>query len=311
MASKPLIVATLLGASVGVPYLTSKSQNGKPAAVPAPTAATAGSSMGYGQPQHLATMPVQSPFAAPALAPPPMPASTQYVTNPNGQVVATPVAASRPAVNGTQFTSIDQVLRFDVSKEWVYQNWDRKSTGASDVGLFSVRVPLVMAPQMSALVGSLTYYFDNQGQVQHISFKGRTGDSTQLVQLLMSRYQFQSAPSLAGEQIYQVQYDGHPQSELRTRPESVMWLNTANQSVAVELELARPGSVRVLPPRPTGFEGMAAAQAQQAQQAAAQQAAAAEKAGAAAQSSGNSYFNRIRYATPEEASQVLWQRYPN
>ena len=267
--------------------------------------------MGYGQSPHLATMPVQSPFAAPALAPAPMQASTQYVASPSGQVVAAPAVASRPAVNGTQFSSIDQVLRFDVTKEWVYQNWDRKSTGASDVGLFSVRVPLVMAPQMSALVGSLTYYFDNQGQVQHISFKGRTGEPTQLVQLLMSRYQFQSAPSLAGEQIYQVQYDGHPQSELRTRPESVMWLNTANQSVAVELELARPGSVRVLPPRPTGFEGMAAAQAQQAQQAAAQQAAAAEKAGAAAQSSGNSYFNRIRYATPEEASQVLWQRYPN
>src|SRR4029079_3484362 len=107
------------------------------------------------------------------------------------QVPGTLGLASRAPLNGTQFTSIDQVLRFDVTKEWVFQNWDRKSTGPTDVGLFSVRVPLTMSPQMYALAGSLTYYFNNQGQVEHISFRGRTGNSTQLVQLLMSKYQFQ------------------------------------------------------------------------------------------------------------------------
>ncbi len=135
----------------------------------------------------------------------------------------------------TQFTSIDQVLRFDVTKEWVFQNWDRKSTGPTDVGLFSVRVPLVMGTQLDALAGSLTYYFNAQGQVEHISFRGRTGDSTQLVQLLTTRYQFQRIASPTGEQVYQVQYNGQVQSELRTHPESVLWSNSPNQSIAVEL----------------------------------------------------------------------------
>ena len=112
-------------------------------------------------------------------------------------------SAPRP-LDGAQFTSVEQVLRFDVTKEWVYQNWDRKSTGPTDVGLFSVRVPLVMGTQMTALAGSLTYYFNAQGQVEHISFRGRTGDTTQLVQFLTRYYQFQPVSSPTGEQVYQV-----------------------------------------------------------------------------------------------------------
>jgi hypothetical protein len=280
MGSRPLIIATLVGASVAVPYLRSKSPSTNPGAINAPAIGT------YGQQQSV--MAQRLPILA--------------------QGSATPVGVSRVALNGTQFSSIEQVLRFDVSKEWVYQNWDRKSTGPTDVGLFSVRVPLVMAPQLYALAGSLTYYFNGQGQVEHISFRGRTGDSTQLVQLLTTRYQFQQIESPVGEQVYQVQNDGQVQSELRTHPEAVLWLNSPNRRISVELELARPGSSRVLPPRPTGFEGLQAAQAQQA--AVAAQSAAAEKSGTATESNGNSYFKKIRYASPEEESQVIWQRWP-
>src|SRR3954470_7847225 len=240
MASRPLIIATLVGASVGVPYLASKPPNAKPAAGNPPAGST------YGQPLN-----------AP-VAPLPMISSPPARTSP---IPSSPATVSHLALNGTQFTSIEQVLRFDVSKEWVYQNWDRKSTGPTDVGLFSVRVPLVMAPQLYALAGSLTYYFNGQGHVEHISFRGRTGDSMQLVQLLTTRYQFQRVASPVGEQVYHAMYDGQVQSELRTHPEAVLWLNSPNQSIAVELELARPGSSRVLPPRPTGFEALAAAQA--------------------------------------------------
>jgi hypothetical protein len=290
MASRPLIIATLVGASVGVPYLTSKSPISKPAANNTPASATSG------QPQNVAA--TRLPVVAPALG----------ATSP--LIPTLPMTGSRVPLNGTQFSSVDQVLRFDVSKEWVYQNWDRKSTGPTDVGLFSVRVPLVMAPQLYALAGSLTYYFNAQGQVEHISFRGRTGDSTQLVQLLTTRYQFQRIESPVGEQVYQVQHDGQVQSELRTHPEAVLWLNSPNRSISVELELARPGSSRVLPPRPTGFEAMAAAQAQQAVAAAAAQAAAAEKSGGAAESKSDSYFSKVRYASPKEESQVIWQRWP-
>jgi hypothetical protein len=290
MASKPLIIATLIGASVGVPYLTSKTPNSKPLANNAPASAS------YGQQQGAAA--TRLPVVGTPLAP----------LSP--LVSASPMSPSQVPLNGAQFSSVEQVLRFDASKEWVYQNWERKSTGPTDVGLVSVRVPLVMKPQLYALAGSLTYFFNGPGQVEHISFRGRTGESTQLVQLLTTRYQFQRVESPVGEQVYQVQHDGQVQSELRTHPEAVLWLNSPNQSIAVELELARPGSSRVLPPRPTGFESLAAAQAQQAAAAAAAKAAADAKAGDAAESGGNSYLSKVRYASPKEESQVIWQRWP-
>jgi hypothetical protein len=290
MASKPLIIATLVGASVGVPYLTSKTPTSKPLGNNTPASAS------WGQQQGAAA--TRLPVVATPLAP----------LSPLKPGPRAPGSLAR--LNGAQFSSLDQVLRFDVSKEWVYQNWERKSTGPTDVGLVSVRVPLVMKPQLYALAGSLTYYFNVQGQVEHISFRGRTGDSAQLLQLLTMRYQFQRIESPVGEQVYQVQHNGEVQSELRTHPEAVLWLNSQNQSIAVELELARPGSSRVLPPRPTGFEAMAAAQAQQAAAAAAAQAAAAEKAGGSSESGGSSYLSKVRYASPKEESQVIWQRWP-
>jgi hypothetical protein len=322
MASRPLIIATLVGASVGVPYLTSQTKTAKPGTAGAPAAAgsygqlpsgaTAMPTMNYGQQTSMPAirLPTTMP-AAPALLPGAS-AAPQVAATPGGttQVAAMPVGIARPAINGAQFASIDQVLRFDVTKEWVYQNWDRKSAGATDVGLMGVRVPLVMSPQVYSLAGSLTYYFNEQGQVEHISFRGRTGDPAQLVHLLTTRYQFQRVQSMTGEQVYQVQNKGQIQSELRTHPESVAYLNTPNQSVAVELEFARPGSSRVLPPRPTGFEAMAAQQQQQAIAQAAAQAQAAQKSANVESSAGNSYFSKVRYATPEEQSQVLWQRWP-
>jgi hypothetical protein len=87
------------------------------------------------------------------------------VVTQSGQVT---YVSGSPAMDGAQFTSVNQVFRFDVTKEWVLRNWTRKSTGPTDVGLFSIRVPLVMGKQMQSLAGALTYHFNNQGQVEHI-----------------------------------------------------------------------------------------------------------------------------------------------
>jgi hypothetical protein len=217
------------------------------------------------------------------------------------------VPTTAPPTNSAQFTSVAQVLRFDVTKEWVYRNWDRKSTGPTDVGLFSIRVPLVMASRMNGLAGALTYYFNSQGQVEHISFRGRTADSTELVRLLTTTYGFQRVESPTGEQVYQVRSGSQVQSELRTRPESILYSNSPSQSISVELELARPGSKRTLPPRPTGF---AMPQVAGAPAVAPTPPAATEDRSGNSDSTGKSYLDKIRRATPQEESQVLWKRWP-
>jgi hypothetical protein len=292
MSSRPLIIATLIGATVGVPYLASRSSTGPKGASP------------FNVPPSTNYVPPQSGVATRLpMVPPTSPAVPQLQPG-RASSTTLPIA-------GAQFTSIDQVLRFDVTKEWVYQNWSRKSTGPTDVGLFSVRVPLVMAPRLNGLAGSLTYYFNSDGQVEHISFRGRTGDSTQLVELLTRSYGFERSAAPTGEQLYQVFYRRQVQSELRTHPEAILWSNSPNQSIAVELELARPGSKRVLPPRPTGFEVPQVAATPAPTAGPPPAATAADPAGSTADSKSGSYFNRIRHATPQEESQVLWKRWPN
>jgi hypothetical protein len=213
--------------------------------------------------------------------------------------------ATGAPVKSAQFQSVAQFLRFDVTKEWVYRQWDRKSTGPTDVGLFGVRVPLVMGTQPTALAGALTYYFNAYGQVEHISFRGRTADTSQLVNFLVRTYEFQRAAGSVGEQVYQVTRRGRAQSELRIHLESVIDSSAPHRSIAVELELARPGTRRFLPPHgpnlviPPGAPPPAAASTESA------------GSNAAAESDGDSYLDKVRYATPQERDQVLWKRWPN
>jgi hypothetical protein len=65
----------------------------------------------------------------------------------------------------------------------------------------------------------------------------------------MQTYQFHRSTAPAGEQIFQVTGNGGVVSELRTRPEAVLWSTTPHASFAIELELARPGTKRILTPR--------------------------------------------------------------
>jgi hypothetical protein len=212
---------------------------------------------------------------------------------------------STAPLEGTRFHSIDQVLRFDITKDWVYRNWARKSTWPTDVGLVGVRVPLVTGTDIAALAGSLTYFFNAQGQLEHISFRGTTGDATALVSFVTRTYQFQWSSAPVGEQVYQVKSGNRVQSELRTRPQAVLWTTAPHSSISVELELARPGSKRYLPPRVPALTIPQVASTTPA-------ATAADEGADSSSSSGEeSFFDSIRRATPEEEGQVLWRRWPN
>jgi len=226
MASRPLIIASLLGASVGVPYAVSNlPQDGS--GISWPFSKSGGATSQYSASQTKTPEQLRLP-----------------IDSPGSHMFASPAP-----LEGAPMLSIEHVLRFDLSKEWVYRNWARKSTGMSYADLFGVRVPVVTGTSMVDIAGSLTYYFDANGQVQHITFTGRTGDTSRLIDFLARNYKFQRATSPAGEQLFQVTGGGGVLSELRTRPETVLWATAPHGSFAVELELARPGSKRTLAPR--------------------------------------------------------------
>lgn len=334
MASRPLVIASLLGASIGVPYVASKTQQSmnKLGAAPGPPVSTTSTINNTSPLNSYATPPV-------SISQQPIITSSQGLGNSNGMIfppqtaqhtaavpaqnvamsrlpspaeypqATSPIVASMAPASSGQFSSPAQVLRFDVTKEWVLQNWERKSTGPTDVGLFAIRVPLVMGTQMSALAGALTYFFNSQGQVEHISFRGKTGDATPLIQYLTQSYKFQAVSAPIGEKVYRVADGEAIFSELRLRPEAVLRSNTPQQSVAVELEFARPGSKRVLPPRDRPLEIPQVAGASPTE--APVNAAANQPEGGSANTAEGSYFDRVRYANPAEESKLLRNRWPN
>ncbi len=276
------MIAVVLGTAIGMPYMAS--QQLKPTASVTP-------------PESAAAAPAETSAAAAT----PQPATT--IAEPAELPMSGPgslIHSSPNPLEGAQIHAAEQVLRFDLTKDWVYRTWARKSTGPTDVGLFAVRVPLVSGTHVGALAGSLTYYFNSNGEVEHISFRGRTGDTTQLVNFLVRTYEFQRDDAPIGEQLYQVKRGRRVQSELRTRPEPVLWSTSPHGSIGVELELARPGSKRMLPPRAPALD---------IPQGAAVASSPAESSSAA--SAGDSYFDKMRYATPQEEGQVLWKRWPN
>lgn len=143
---------------------------------------------------------------------------------------------------------LQDAMQMGVSKEWVYQRWNRKTTALSELGLYGVRVALITGTQLHDLAGSLTYYFGPDGRVQRISFRGRTADTTQLVRLVTQRYGLQRQSTvIVGEQLFQVRRGEQVFSELRTRPESILRTRSPHESFLVTLELQRPNATEPLP----------------------------------------------------------------
>lgn len=229
MASRLLGVPVLLAAAVGVPYVASNginiddilpSKQGSQVVQPAREQDVLGKLPGA------KTRPTLSAG----------PGETLY---PSG----TPV-------EGMTVMSLSEVINFNVTKEWVYQNWSRKSTALSDLGLFGVRVPLVTGTQIHDLAGSLTYFFGNDGRVHRISFHGTTGDTTQVVMLAAQQYGLRpQGTAIAGEQLFQIRRENQVFSELRTRPAPVLWSSSPHDSFKVDLDLQHPGVKTPLPSR--------------------------------------------------------------
>ncbi len=228
MFSRAALIPLLLAASVGIPYVASNGPDLSglwPSKSEQSANKYSDQSVGMAHGVHPPIdLPVQGPGAV--LYPTTMP------------------------LEGMPSMSLHEIFRFDISKEWVYHRWARKSTALAELGLYGIRVPLVSGTKLHDLAGSLTYFFGEDGRLQRISFVGRTGDSTQLVMLLVQRYGLvRQATPVVGEQVFQIRRKDQVFSEMRTRPAPVLWASTPHDSFSVELHLQRPDVQTPLPPR--------------------------------------------------------------
>ena len=140
---------------------------------------------------------------------------------------------------GPPVANLGEVLRFDVTPQWVAARWPRVTATVADSGLEGMRVPVVTGTSVDDLAGSLTYYFNRFQQLQRLSFEGYTGDERKLVGVVTQYYGLQAEPTLdAG--MYVARWNGQPSSLLRVVRAPIMTRDSPHSQLHVLLELNRP-----------------------------------------------------------------------
>lgn len=146
-----------------------------------------------------------------------------------------------PPLEGYPVMHLGEILNFQVTQDWIVQRWPQVYTLTNQTDLAGYRVPVVTGESTFDLAGSLTYYFDRTRTLQKIEFHGTTGDPQMLVQLVTTQHGLTPRESQsAGRQIYQRQWDGKPESELRVETAALLSAAAPHRKYHVHLLLARP-----------------------------------------------------------------------
>ena len=137
--------------------------------------------------------------------------------------------------------SLDEVLRFDPTVDWVLQTWPRVTTGLPYLQLQGYRIPLVTGTGLADVAGSLTYYFNARQQVQRITLRGTTGDPSVLAGLLTNRYHFtRRLTNDPGIVLYEaVDSSDRPIGSLKIRSADVVKASQPRLRFAVDLVMDR------------------------------------------------------------------------
>lgn len=144
-----------------------------------------------------------------------------------------------PQLATLRINDIRDVVRFDVTPDWVLSRFARVSTVLADLRLEGLRVPVVTGTRVDDFAGTLTYYFDHQGKVQRITFHGFTGDPQRLLYAMTTHYGLKANPSLeAGA--YTKNWNGTPVHFLRLSHAPVVYSDAVHQKFTVFFELNQP-----------------------------------------------------------------------
>lgn len=134
---------------------------------------------------------------------------------------------------------LPSALRFDITPRWVLSRWPSVTTTHSEQQFDGLRVPLITGTGPYDLAGSLTYYFDQQSQVQRISFLGYTADERLMVSVVTRQFGMQLKPSVNAT-IYLNSWNGKPTSALIIRRRAVVQNTSESRNYEVHLEINRP-----------------------------------------------------------------------
>ncbi len=143
------------------------------------------------------------------------------------------------ALVGGPIYDLREVLRFDISPEWVMARFSRVTTVLADTELEGLRVPLVTGIGPTDLAGSITYYFDASGKLQRVMLHAFTGDASRVVATMTQFYGLQAEPSLdAG--VYTRRWNATPVHFLRLTRAPIVYSDALHHKLTVYLELNQP-----------------------------------------------------------------------
>jgi uncharacterized protein DUF6690 len=149
-----------------------------------------------------------------------------------------PAAAALPQQPPVPQCDLASAFRLDVTPQWVTATWPKVTTVVADTSFAGMRVPLVTGVMPDDVVGTLTYYFDDQQRARRITFSGSTADPRRLVAVITSQYRLPAQPTLdAG--LYQSKWNGKVISSLHVRHASVLSTGAAHGNYDVQLDLNR------------------------------------------------------------------------
>ena len=146
---------------------------------------------------------------------------------------------TEPELVGARINDLREVMRFDISPDWVINRFARVSTVLADLNLEGLRVPIVTGTRADDLAGTLTYYFDKQGKLQRLTIHGFTGHPAKLAGTMMQHYGLQNEPSLEAG-VYTRRWNGLPVHFLRMTHAPVVYSDAVHQKYTVFLELNQP-----------------------------------------------------------------------
>lgn len=160
-----------------------------------------------------------------------------------GTIPSSPRETNSPTPRwfGPAGARLEPLLRFDITPEWVTNQWSRVTTQLSDLDLNGWRVPIAMGSNPRNLAGSISYYFDTQRRVQRITVHGYLSDPTELVRLATTRYGMHRMPSARGD-LYVASIEGKTIGALRLLRPPVVRAEAPGQRCAVLMELNRTGT---------------------------------------------------------------------
>jgi len=135
---------------------------------------------------------------------------------------------------------LHEVLRVDVTPDWVVSRWPRVATVVGDLEWSGMRVPLITGNNPSDFVGSLTYYFDGGQKLRRISLEGYAGDERPVVTLAMQQFGVLPEPSVSGG-LYAYRWNREPITILAVQYAAVVQADSAQQR-HIMLEVNIPSS---------------------------------------------------------------------